>query len=104
MYKLQYLQTAINDMNGIVGYISNNLNNRTSALNLANEFIRESNNILTFPYGNPEYIPINKTKNKYHRAKFKKFFIYYTIDETTKTIIIVRVLHHKQNINKIITK
>lgn len=53
MYKLEYLQTAIDDMNNIVYYITNILNNRVAALNLANAFIDESNNLLTFPYGNP---------------------------------------------------
>lgn len=40
MYKLEYLQTAIDDMNNIVYYITNKLNNRVAVLNLATEFIK----------------------------------------------------------------
>ena len=104
MYKLEYLQTAIDDMNAIVDYISNNLNSRVSALNLADEFIKESNNILTFPYGNSEYKPIEKTKQKYRRSKVKGFLMFYIINEETKTITIVRVLHHKQKYDKLFTE
>ena len=101
MYKLEYLQTAIDDMNNIVYHITNKLNNRVAALNIATAFIKEANNILTFPYGNPEYTPINKTKFKYHRTKVKNFLMFYNINEETKTITIMRVLHQKQSINKL---
>lgn len=101
MYKLEYLRIAIDDMNNIVYYVSNKLNNRVAAINLATEFIKEANNLLTFPYGNSEYIPINQTKLKYRRTKIKNFLMFYTINEDNKTITIVRVLHQKQSINKL---
>ena len=89
-------------MDEIIYYISNKLNNPTAALNLANDFIEEANNILEFPYGNSEYKPIKKLKNKYRKSKVKNYNIFYTIDEENKTIIIARVLHQKMNTNNIL--
>ncbi len=102
MYKLVYLKLAKEDMEHIVYYISNNLKNRMAALNLVDELIKWTNNILEFPYGNPEYIPIKLLKNQYRTGKVKNFVMFYTINEEDKTVIIVRVLYQKRDMNKIL--
>ncbi len=102
MYKIEYLKLAKEDMEGIIYYVSQHLRNKTAALNLANDFIKCSNNISEFPYGNTEYISTQPLKNKYRGAKVKNFIIFYTINEENKTITIVRVLYQKRNIDKIL--
>ena len=103
MYKLEYLQSAKEDIEDIIYYISHILKNKTAASNLINDIIDNANNILTFPYGNAEFTPIKPLKNKYYRSKVNNFHIFYTINENTKTIVIVRVLYRKRDINKILT-
>lgn len=100
MYHLEYLKLAKDDMEKIVYYISNNLQNRTAALNLANEFIKCANSILEFPYGNAEYIPVKPLKNKYRTSKVKNFIMFYTVNDEKKVIMIVRVLYQKQDTSK----
>ena len=58
MYKIEYLQTAKDDMDNIIKYISYKLHNPISATKLATDFIKEINNVVIFPYGN------NKTPNR----------------------------------------
>lgn len=102
MYKIEYLKLAKEDMEGIIYYVRQHLRNKTAALNLANDFIKCSNNISEFPYGNTEYISTQPLKNKYRGAKVKNFIIFYTINEENKTITIVRVRYQKRNIDKIL--
>lgn len=102
MYKLTYLEVAKNDIEHIAYYISHNLNNKTAARNLLNKLFEDINKISIFPYGNPEYKPIKKLKYKYRKVKVKNFLVFYTVAESEKKIIIVRVLYKKMNIQKIL--
>lgn len=102
MYKIEYLKLAKEDMEKIIYYISQHLQNKTATLNLANDFIKCANNILEFPYGNTEYTSVKPLKNQYRGAKVKNFIMFYTINEENKTITIVRVLYQKRDIDKIL--
>ena len=51
MYKLEFLPIAKRDMDDIIYYISNTLNNKKAASALAQSFINSANSILNFPYG-----------------------------------------------------
>ena len=102
MYKIEYLQTAKDDMDNIIKYISYKLHNPISATKLATDFIKEINNVVIFPYGNNEYLPYKKLKNKYRKTKVKNYLIFYIINEQTNTIIIARVLYQRRNIKNIL--
>ncbi len=103
MYKLTFLPLAKKDMDEIVYYISFNLKNKKAALDSANEFIKNANNILTFSYGASEYTSlVNKLEYTYRCVKIKNFYMFYVIDEDKKVITIVRVLYRKRNIDKLL--
>lgn len=102
MYQLVYLHLAKEDMEHIIYYIRYNLKNKSAAVNMANEFIRVANSILEFPYGNTEYIPVKPLKNQYRSVKVKNFILFYTINEESKIITIVRVLYQKRDLEKIL--
>ncbi len=102
MYKIEFLPIAKKDIDDIIYYISNNLKNRTAAINLSKEFIKGANSILEFPYGLSEYRTNNKLNNVYRSIKIKKFLMFYTINEKDKIITIVRVLYQKMDINSIL--
>lgn len=101
-YKLEILPVAKKDIDDIIHYISNTLKNKTAAANLSINFIKSLNNITAFPYGIPEYTPTSKLTYTYRSAKVKKFLLFYTIDEKSKTITVARGLYQKMNVNKIL--
>lgn len=49
MYKLEFLPIAKRDMDDIIYYISNTLNNKKAASALAQSFFNSANSILNFP-------------------------------------------------------
>lgn len=102
MYNLEFLPIAKKDMDDIVYYISNVLNNRTAAINLSKCFVEGANSILNFPYGSSEYKLVKNLKNVYRSIKIKNFLMFYTINETKKVITIVRVLYQKMDINSVL--
>ena len=102
MYKLEILPIAKNDMDNIIYYISNHLQNPTAAKKIAQEFINQANSITQFPYQFSVYQPIGPLKYEYRNIKVKNFLIFYTINEKNKIITIVRVLYQKMDISKIL--
>lgn len=102
MYKLELLPIAKKDIDDIIYYISNNLENKTAARNLANNFIKGTNSILEFPYGTSVYKTTKELEQEYRSLKVKNFLMFYTINENDKIITIVRVLYHKMDINNIL--
>ena len=87
MYNLEFLPIAKKDMDDIVYYISNVLNNRTAAINLSKCFVEGANSILNFPYGSYKFV--KNLKNVYRSIKIKNFLMFYTINETKKVIFVL---------------
>jgi len=102
MYKLEFLPIAKEDIDEIISYVSNNLNNKTAARKLANSFIKGANDILKFPYGISIYNQSKKLKNDYRCFKVNNFLMFYTINEKEQIITIVRVLYSKMDISNIL--
>ena len=98
MYKLYYLPIARQDVEDIIHYVSYNLNNLSAAKNLANYFVESAENILCFPYGFSIYDISGELKKEYRKIKVKNYYMFYTIDEDSKTITIVRVIYKKMNL------
>lgn len=100
MYKLEFLPVAKNDMLEIVKYISDKLKNPDAALRLANEFIDSAQSICVFPYSHNVYTPIKPLEAEYRRIIVKNYMMFYTVDENTKTVTIMRVIYAKRNMNE----
>ena len=98
MYRLEYLDTASKDLDDIIFYIKNYLFNRTAASNLIESIEQELRNILLFPYANSICTFKGKLYKEYRKAKVKNYYIFYNINEETKTITIVRFIYSKRNI------
>ena len=98
MYKLEFLPVAKNDMVEIVKYISDELKNPIAASKLAEELISSAENICTFPYSNNVYTPIQPLGLEYRRIIVKNYMMFYTVNEKTKTVTIMRVIYAKRNI------
>lgn len=102
MYKLEFLPIAKKDIDNIIYYISNKLQNPTASSKLAIKLIKGANSILTFPYGAAIYKTKNELKYEYRSIKINNFLMFYTIDEDSKIVTIVRVIYEKMNINNIL--
>ena len=102
MYTLEFLPIAKKDMDDIIYYISNNLNNQTAAKKLINSFIEGANSILTFPFGLPAYKTTKKLQQEYRSIKIKNFLMFYTVNEKEKIITIVRIIYQKMDIDNIL--
>lgn len=100
MYKLEFLPVAKNDMLEIVKYISDDLNNPQAASRLAEEFIQADENVCRFPYVNNVYIPVKPLELEYRRIIVKNYLMFYTVDETRKTVTVMRVIYGKRDISK----
>ena len=97
MYKLEILPIAKRDMDNIIYYVANCLNNKRAANKLSKAFIKGIDNILIFPYGSSEYKPISKLCNPYRCTKVKNFIIFYIVNTENNLIIITRVAYEKMN-------
>ena len=99
MYKLEFLPIAKNDMLEIVKYIADELKNPVAAENLADEFISSARRICEFPYSNNVYMPIKTLEYEYRRIIVKNYLMFYTVDESSKTVTIMRVIYSRRDIN-----
>ena len=103
MYKIEYSQTALDDIKEIVAYISRELSNPEAASKLAEKIIEKGNSLSDFPYGRSVYSPIRKLKHEYRTIPIDNYIMFYWIDESKKKVMIVRVVYSKSEISKIIT-
>ena len=99
MYKLEFLPNAKNDMLEIVKYIADELKNPVAAGNLADEFIKYAERICEFPYANKVYTPVKPLKFEYRRIIVKNYLMFYTVDESSKTVTIMRVIYARRDMD-----
>lgn len=101
MYKPEYLPIALNDMLGIVKYISQELKNPIAASNLSEEFVKVAESLTEFPYSNPCYTPIKPLTHEYRKVTIKNYLMFYWVDESEKTVTVARVIYGKRDYGKI---
>ncbi len=53
---------------------------------------------MQFPYGYSSYNSLENLKKEYRSIKIRKYLLFYTINESKKTITIIRILHQKMDI------
>lgn len=102
MYKIEYLQSALRDMVGIVKYISDELKNPAAAKRLAEEMPKAGEKLSRFPYSHPAYMPIKPLKHEYRRVLVRGYLIFYWVDEAEKEITVARVIHDKTDYSRIL--
>ena len=100
MYSLEFLSVAKNDMLEIVKYISEELKNPVAADKLADDFILSAERVCEFPYSNNVYRPIKPLETEYRRFIVNNYLMFYTVDETTKTVTVMRVIYARRDLEK----
>lgn len=99
-YKIIYLPLFYKDLNGIIEYITNVLNNRVAANNLLDtieeEIQKRANGIAKYE----KYKSNFKRTATYYRIYIKNYTIFYTIEKDCMEIR--RIIYSKRNFNKLI--
>lgn len=99
-YKVEYLPLFYKDLNKIIDYIVNKLQNKIAANNLLDEIedeiLKRSNN----PEGYEKYNSIKNRKNIYYRIYVKNFIIFYTLKNDK--IIMNRILYSRRNFKNLL--
>ena len=102
MYKIEYLLAALQDMTGIVSYISRKLCNPDAAENLAGKLVGAADMLADFPYANPLYIPIKPLRYEYRKLLVENYIMFYRVDELAKTVTIARVIYSGRDYVKLL--
>ena len=96
MYKIVYLPTARQQLEGAVIYIAIDLNAPDAAMKLADEVDEAVQKLKEMPYRFPIYHTLYAMKHEIRFFTVKNYNVYYVIDEDTKTVEIWRILHRLQ--------
>lgn len=102
MYKVEYLQTALDDIKEIFLYISNNLLNPEAAYTLIEKIVEKGDSLSSFPYGRPVYNPIRQLQHEYRTIYIDNYTLFYWVEEKNKKVVIARVVYSKRDIEKLI--
>lgn len=97
-YKI--LPKAKLDLEGIFQYVSLELVNPESALQLIDKFEAKFNDICVFPKANPLLINANLDSDHLRKSMVDNFIIVYLYDESKEIIDIVRVIYAKRDYMK----
>lgn len=97
MYKLVTTSLADDDLDGIVGYIKNELKNEKAAADFVDEVLK----CYGFLIQNPKIYSLctetNLFNKGYRKAKIKNYLLIFKIDDNTKTVYIMRFFYGARN-------
>ena len=102
MYKLEYLPVALRDMSEIAEYISKDLKNPQAAVKLSEKFVESAEALREFPYVNQVYLPLRPLKYEYRKVVVDHYLMFYTVNEKSKTITIMRVIYAHRDYEEIL--
>ena len=100
MFKARYLPLALDDLKGIIRYISNELEAPKAAENLLIKIDKEVKKIEDNPFRCHLYLPIEKLKHEYRILNVNNYSLFYVIGK--EKIEIHRVIFSKRNIQQIL--
>ena len=101
-YKILLTQSFRNDLDSALHYITTKLLNNIAASNLLKK-TKETINMLTDnPSAFPVYHGTSNIKYDYRYILVGNYIIFYRIDESSKTVYIMRFLYSGQDIEKLI--
>lgn len=93
-YVISVTQSALQDLENIYEYVKNNLYD-LAAYRQESLVISRIRQLKIFPNGNPPYEPVPPLRS----IRAGKYRIFFLVDEETKTVKIVRILHSSQDLD-----
>ncbi len=99
-YNLTFLPLFEEDLNKIVDYITNNLNNPSAAHKLVNDVEHAILERLYAPTSFAKYFSKKEREYPYYRIYVRNFSIFYVVIDNTMEVR--RILYNKRNIDDIL--
>lgn len=100
MYKLKYLPLALRDLESIVNYIADSLNNSKAAMDLVNSFDDSISHLQEFPYMSKVYKTTRPLDLEYRILPVRNYLVFYVVTE--KEIEIHRIIYARMNLEDLI--
>jgi len=100
MYKLCYLPLALDDLKGIVKYITNELEAPRAAENLVLKIDKEVKKITENPFRCHVYVSPISLMHEYRVLHVNNYSLFYVVEK--EIIEIHRVIYSKRNISQIL--
>ena len=101
-YELKITKKASEDLADIYKYITEELKNKTAALDLIDEIEKNTLRLREFPYSCSYVEDINLKRKGYRKLIVKNYITFYIVNEMHKKVTIMRVLYGRQNYQDII--
>lgn len=102
MYNVQFLPIARDDLVEITEYISSELGSPDAAIRLAEKIVSTADSLSDFPYAYPVYVPVRPTFFEYRKIFVENYLIFYTVDEASKTVTVMRIIYARRDYGRII--
>lgn len=104
IYSKEFSKAAIKDIRKTNLYLKDTLKNRNAASRLITSTEAKVNELIIFPFQRPiVQDPVLKLY-KIRYAQVKNYLIFYTVDENSKIVYIVRFLYARSDWNNILKK
>lgn len=98
-YKTIYLPVAINDLRGILDYITVNLKDPKAAMDLVDTIEKSISRLQQFPYSCRVYQTIHYTEYEYRMLPVKNYLVFYVVTE--HEVEIHRIVYAKMVLGKL---
>ncbi len=102
MYELKYLPLAVNDLHGIIDYISNTLKAPKAAIGLLDDLESSISRLQKFPFSCKLYQSVELLETEYRMLSVKNYLVFYVVVD--HVVEIHRVVYAKIDFGKIIMK
>ncbi|HEL0567462.1 TPA: type II toxin-antitoxin system RelE/ParE family toxin [Streptococcus equi subsp. zooepidemicus] len=96
-YKILVSETYHRDLKGILLYISHNLDAPFTASDLLDEINTTVSALSTMPHRYGLVDDAYLRHKEFRKCLVKNYIIFYKVNEETKTVLIHRILHTRQN-------
>ena len=101
MYEIVYLPTVKKQLEGIVDYLTSELNAPDAAFDFINEVDEAMKSLAKMPYRHPVYHTSFAVLEEIRWLPVKNYNVFYKVFEEDKTVEIRRVLHQLQDTGKL---
>ena len=99
-YNIRYSPLFYKDLNKIILYIKNELNNIEAANDLLNEIENSILNRITLPTSYEPYMSSKERKNVYYRVYVKNYIIFYVVIDNVMEVR--RILYGKRDFKRVL--
>ena len=97
MYKVEFTEDFVEELNEIYEYISQKLYANKAAIDLLTKTIDKIFELETYPEMYMKLKKIDKLKNIYHRMVVNNYVVLYTIDYENNKVYISHIVYGKSN-------